>query len=80
MIRNIIAAFVILIIGYNFGRRSRSKELNDKILYMRALANDIKAKNNKMVDNFAHVYSMTDHDPSKFTEVDDMLYSMWIDD
>ena len=44
-----------------------------------ALQELVKRRNNQMVENFATLYSLTEHDETKFTEVDEMLSSMWMD-
>lgn len=80
MITNIIVGSLILVIGVNFGYRYRNKVLDTKIEYLHSLADEIREKNNTMVDNLSKLYQMSgDHDASEFTEMDAMLMEMWID-
>ena len=77
--RTIIVATCSLIIGYIAGYHIHTKSINNKIRYMRSVSEEIKLRNNTMVENLSKVYQMSSNDSSEFTEVDEMLLSMWID-
>lgn len=79
MIKVIAVGFVSMFVGYLVGVHVQTKELQsyeNKILDIRA---QVKEENNRMVSNFANLYSMTDHDPNEFSKIDEMLASMWMD-
>ncbi len=67
------------IVGLMIGKHIHTKRINEQILYLHHLANKAKENNNKFVQNLTDIYTMSDHDPSEFTEMDEMLMSMWID-
>lgn len=79
MIKQIIPIILALYLGYKIGTRSITKKIDQKLVRLMTLEKAIKQQNNQMVQNFAEIYSMSDHDPSKFTEIDALLASMWMD-
>ena len=79
MIKVIAVGFISMFVGNLVGVHVQTKELQsyeNKILDIRA---QVKEENNRMVSNFANLYSMTDHDPNEFSKIDEMLASMWMD-
>jgi hypothetical protein len=79
MIKNIVIGSIIFFFGVNYGLSVHTKKIDAKIGHLIYLADVIKNKNNKMVQNMADIYAMSDHDESKITDVDEMLISMWMD-
>lgn len=79
MIKTIAFAVFIFFLGVEIGTRIRTNRINRHISKLIQLEQMIKRENNQMVDHFATLYSMTDHDDKAFTEVDAMLSSMWMD-
>jgi len=66
--------------GILVGHGLRTKQIDKKISTLRTLCDIIKERNNKLVENVARVYqSSPNYDPSKITDVDAALMSMWID-
>ncbi len=70
---------VMLYIGVRLGQKIRSKELDSKIIQAQKLLEKIRKKNNDLVSHISTIYSLTKHDPGKFTEIDEMLSSMWME-
>lgn len=70
------AAFLF---GIAVGLKIRTHKMNSEAKELNILLNEIKKKNNELVTNLSKIYEMSDHDKSKFTEVDSMLFDMWID-
>lgn len=76
---NIILGSCIFLAGVFVGNKIKTAKINAKIQHLHNLADEIKEKNNKMVDNLSFVCWMNHQDSSKFTEDDEMLLNMWID-
>lgn len=79
MLVKIGIALVIFAFGYRVGVHSKSEKMRRQECVLTALANDVKKMNNKMVENFAYAYSMSDHEDGEFTEIDAVLFDMWMD-
>ena len=80
----VLAPYVVgcaasLIAGICVGLKHQDKEITDKIIYLHYLMNELKEKNNKLVNNIATVYTMSDADKSKLSDTDIMLMDMWMD-
>ena len=75
----IIGCAASLVGGIVLGKNIRDNVANNQIVYMEYLANNIKERNNKLVNNLAQVYEMSDADKSKFSETDELLMEMWMD-
>ncbi len=67
------------LLGIAVGVKIHTCDLDAKTKELHQLLGDIKKKNNEMVTNISKIYEMSNHDKSKFTEVDSMLFDMWID-
>lgn len=67
------------LLGIAVGSKIRTHNLDSKIKKLRRLLSDIRKKNNELVTNLAKAYEMSNRDKSKFTEVDSMLFDMWMD-
>lgn len=70
---------ICVLVGYSIGVHSKSKRITLKTKALINLANEVKSKNNQMVNNMANIYAMTKVDHSKFTEIDEQLMAMWMD-
>ena len=68
-----------LIGGIVAGKNIRDNHAKNQIAYMQYLANNIKERNNQMVNNIAQMYEMSDADKSKFSKTDELLMEMWMD-
>lgn len=79
MIKNISMVCFSFLIGYYVGYYVQNKKFERRKALLLALQELVKRRNNQMVENFATLYSLTEHDETKFTEVDEMLSSMWMD-
>ena len=75
----VIGCAASLVGGIVLGKNIRDNVANNQIVYMEYLANNIKERNNKLVNNLAQVYEMSDADKSKFSETDELLMEMWMD-
>ena len=79
----VVAALTIGIswyyMGFKRGLKTQTREIEQKTAYMLYVMNEIKQKNNKMVDNLSKIYAMQPHDEGEFTEADAELFDMWID-
>lgn len=79
MIKNISMVCFSFLIGYYVGYYVQNKKFERREALLLALRELVKRRNNQMVENFATLYSLTEHDETRFTEVDEMLSSMWMD-
>lgn len=79
MIKNISFVCLSFLLGYYMGYYIQNKKFERRKDLLLALQELVKRRNNQMVENFATLYSLTEHDETKFTEVDEMLSSMWMD-
>lgn len=79
MIKNISIVCLSFLVGYYVGYYIQNKKFKRRKDLLLALQELVKRRNNQMVENFATLYSLTEHDETKFTEVDEMLSSMWMD-
>lgn len=79
MIKNISFVCLSFLLGYYVGYYIQNKKFERRKDLLLALQELVKCRNNQMVENFATLYSLTEHDETKFTEVDEMLSSMWMD-
>ena len=79
MAKEILGGLFIFGIGITVGLNIQTNEIKNRYITLLKLREVVKNKNNKMVDHFAKLYSMTEHDESSFTEIDEMLASMWMD-
>lgn len=78
-IRFVAVGIVSLFIGYQIGYRIQTKEILEYCERAAHLKEVIKNRNNEMVTNFANLYSLSEHDPNEFTEIDALLASMWME-
>lgn len=69
----------LVILGVVIGKNIHTKRIDEKINYLHHLADEIKDKNNTMVDNLSKVYQLNNPNTDEFTEFDAMLIDMWID-
>ena len=79
MIKNISFVCLSFLLGYYVGYYIQNKKFERRKDLLLALQELVKRRNNQMVENFATLYSLTEHDETRFTEVDEMLSSMWMD-
>lgn len=79
MVRNIIFTMIAFYSGYKLGSYISNRAIENRIQTLKKIERAIKEQNNKMVNNFAVLYGMTEHDEAEFTEIDAMLASMWMD-
>ena len=79
MIKNISFVCLSFLLGYYVGYYVQNKKFERRKDLLLALQELVKRRNNQMVENFATLYSLTEHDETRFTEVDEMLSSMWMD-
>lgn len=79
MVRNIIFTAITFYTGYKVGVYLSNRIINNRIKTLRKIERTIKEQNNRMVNNFAVLYGMTEHNEAEFTEIDAMLASMWMD-
>lgn len=70
---------ICILVGYSIGVHSKSKRIARKTNALINLANEVKNKNNQLVNNMASIYAMSKVDHSKFTEIDEQLMAMWMD-
>jgi hypothetical protein len=79
MVKQLIPIILAFYFGYKIGTHTITKKIEQKLVRLITMEKAIKQQNNQMVQNFAEIYGMSDHDPSKFTEIDALLSSMWMD-
>lgn len=75
----IAGCFASFICGTAIAYKIRNKNIENKIVYMSYLSEEIKNRNNKMVNNIAYMYEHSNADKSKLSATDIMLMDMWID-
>lgn len=61
------------------GHCFHTKRLNDKIEYLNCLYNLIKKRNNDFLSNFSELYSLQSNSEGKYTDMDEIIQSMWMD-
>lgn len=71
--------FILFVAGYGYGKRSKAKEIENRINVLVSLEDQIKERNNEMVNNIARIYNMVGTDDGEFTEIDALLFDMWMD-
>ena len=80
MVFNILIAVGLFGIGLSTGYHIQTKQLDEKAKNIDKLLEELKTKNNKMVQNIAWVYEQNPEvDHSQFSEFDEILMNMWID-
>ena len=77
----IVGAIVIFFLGFEIGKRHHNQEIDDKLILLNQLSEDVRQKNNHMVDTLGELYKCSnEYRDGEFTDVDAILMDMWMEE
>lgn len=78
--KSFIIGVIIFAIGIKVGKSIRTRQINMKIEYLENLANEVKIRNNRMVETLSTICEASGrYTPGTLTDLDERLFNMWID-
>lgn len=76
----VVGAIVIFFLGFTVGKRYHNQEIDDKLIILNQVAEDVKQKNNHMVNTLGELYQFSsNYKDGEFTDVDAILMDMWME-
>ena len=76
----VAGAIVIFFLGFAVGKRYHNQEIDDKLIILNQVAEDVKQKNNHMVNTLGELYQFSsNYKDGEFTDVDAILMDMWME-
>lgn len=76
----VAGAIVIFFLGFAVGKRYHNQEIDDKLIILNQVAEDVKQKNNHMVNTLGELYKFSsNYKDGEFTDIDAILMDMWME-
>jgi len=79
-VQYVVGAIAIFFLGFAVGKRYHNQEIDDKLILLNQVAEDVRRKNNHMVDTLGELYKCSsNYRDGEFTDMDAILMDMWME-